>query len=82
MIARPSSYGFVAVRKLHCLIKPIHSGVLVLAKRPRNADKKAGGQRPANAKNRKSKSRKSKRLGLEAKSRSPNQEVLDHEART
>ncbi len=36
-------------RKLYRLARPAHSGVLALAKRPRDAEAEARGQRPADA---------------------------------
>ncbi len=43
-------------------------GVSAPIRRSKDADAKAGGQRPADAENRRSKSRRSKRSGLESKS--------------
>ncbi len=36
-------------QKLHCLARPAHSGVLASAKRLRDVEAEAGGQRPADA---------------------------------
>ncbi len=37
------SHRFVAARKLHCLVEPMHLGVLALAKRPRDVNAEIGG---------------------------------------
>ncbi len=36
-------------QKLHCLIRPTHSGVLTPAERPRDVEAEVGGQRQADA---------------------------------
>lgn len=37
----PGSNTFVAIRKLYCLIEHMHSGVLALAKIPKDVDEKS-----------------------------------------
>ncbi len=54
--------------KLHHLARPVHSGVLALAKRPKDAEAKARSQRSADAKIWRSKIKRSKKLGLESES--------------
>ncbi len=34
-------------QKLHCLVRPVHSGLSALAEKPRDAEAKVRGQRPA-----------------------------------
>lgn len=43
-MAQPGSYGFIAARKFHHLIGPMHLRVLASAKKPRDVDIEAGGQ--------------------------------------
>ncbi len=71
------SHGVVASRKLHCLARPAHLGVSAPAKRPRDAEVEAGGRRPADAETEGQRSG-----GQRDQVRSPNQEVLGHDART
>ncbi len=40
------SYRFIIARKLYCFVKPMHSGVLDLAKKPKDANEEARGQKP------------------------------------
>ncbi len=43
--AWPGSHGVVASRKLHCLAGPAHLGLSAPAKRPKDAEVEARGQR-------------------------------------
>ncbi len=76
-MARPSSHGVVASRKLHCLAEPAHFGVSAPAERPRDVKVEAGGQRLTDVEVEGQRSG-----GLRDQVRSPNQEVLGHGART
>ncbi len=53
--ARPGSHGFMTAKKLHCLVRLTHLRVSSSIKRPKDVDKKARGQRSANAESRRSK---------------------------
>ncbi len=75
--ARPGSHGVVASRKLHCLARPAHFGVSAPAKRLRDAEVEAGGQRPTNAEAEDQRSEDQR-----DQVRSPTQEVLGHGAKT
>ncbi len=75
--ARPCSHGVVASRKLHRLVGPAHFGVSTPAERPRDAEDRAGGQKPADAE-----AEGQRSGGQRDQVRSPNQEVLGHGART
>ncbi len=43
--AWPDSHGFVVARKLHCLVGPMHLGVLAPAERSKDADAERRGQK-------------------------------------
>ncbi len=75
--ARPCFHGVVASKKLHRFTGPAHFGVSAPAERPKDVEVEAGGQRPADAE------AKGQRSGDQRDQvRSPNQEVLSHDART
>ncbi len=46
-IARPGSHGVMAIKKLHRLVRPMHSEVLAPIARPSDIDEEVEGQRLA-----------------------------------
>ncbi len=63
--------------KLHCLTRPVHSGVLTPTEKPRDVEAKAGGQKLADAVVGSLRSGGLRLGGQRDQIRSPNQEILD-----